>query len=216
MLNVCLQNGVQYQLEKKDNVRLKNEGTYGNGSIDWAAQGLHLSEIAEQIGVSNVIAAKIEGELCSLDTFVTKDCTIKFITLDDIEGKEMLRRTAIFLLTYAVKKAMPAGIQRLGSNMQSAFCVSADFILPVKMQVTDINLEHIQKQLDIVLANEPKIITKKMAYYTALRLLEKEREYYQIKQLELNDDGGPVPTYMLDEYFDLDTGLLFWLSLACL
>ena len=133
MLNISLQNGVRYQLEKRDNVRIKNEGTYGNGSIDWTARGLSLFEIAEQIGISNVIAGQMEGELCSLDTFVTNDCDVKFITMDDTEGKKMLRRTAIFLLTYAVKKAMPAGIQRLGGNMQSAFCISTDFIFPHRL-----------------------------------------------------------------------------------
>lgn len=59
MLKITM-NEKEYLLQKKDNVQLKNEGTYGNGSIDWGARGLYLYEIAEQLNVKHPIAALVK------------------------------------------------------------------------------------------------------------------------------------------------------------
>ena len=105
MLQIKYQ-GQIYQMEPCDNVILKNEGTYGNGSIDWAPRGLFLHQIAAQLGINQPVAAEIDNKIMPLDMYITKDCEVNFITLNDTEGLMILRRTGIFLLNYADRKSV--------------------------------------------------------------------------------------------------------------
>ena len=95
MLNITLTDGRQFQLETVSPVALKNEGTYGNGSIDWEDEGLYLYDIAAQIGIEGALAALVDGQLTPLTVFIKKDCTLQYVMADDEIGKALKDLTAL-------------------------------------------------------------------------------------------------------------------------
>ncbi|MBO5141143.1 MAG: hypothetical protein J6B76_10915 [Peptococcaceae bacterium] len=205
MLQIRYQNQI-YQFIPHDNIKLKNEGTYGNGSIDWAPRGLSLDQIAAQVGVLQPIAARINKKIVPLDTFITKNCEVEFITLSDAEGQMMLRRTGIFLLNYAAMQVFPSDYQLIESNMLSQYTVYTDFILPEAACITDADLESIQNVIIKILQEDTKIVAKKLPYFRAVREAKALNRLYLLRSIEMNDDGSsPVSVYMLHDYFDLDS-----------
>ena len=207
MLKITM-NEKEYLLQKKDNVQLKNEGTYGNGSIDWGARGLYLYEIAEQLNVKHPVAALVEGTISVLNTFITKDSKVMFLTSEDEEGQKILARTGEFLLCYGVYSTLAPSVQRVGHGIEDGLIVYADVILPIDAPMTGLPLEEIQCNVDSIVQRGNTITTKKLAYFPVVRTLREVNELYMLEQIERLDDGGPVTVHMLESYFDLYHGLL--------
>ncbi len=207
MIKITVPNRKTYYLSKKDNVQLKNEGTYGNGSIDWGVRGLYLYEIAEQIGVKNPVAAKIKKKVYPMDTFITQDCKINFIDVQSSDGQKILTRTGCFLLGYGVKKIFSSEIIRLGSNIKRLPIIHTDFILPSGKEVADIDLKMIEQKIIQILLSGKQIEAHILPYYDAVKRLNMMHEEYMIEKIEKNDDGGPVAVDVLDDYFDLHSGI---------
>ena len=207
MIQISYHNKI-YKLVKKNNVVLKNEGTYGNGSIDWGARGLFLSDIAQQIGVFQPLAAQIDNIMYPLNSFITNDCTVDFISLDDREGMQMLHRTGRYLLNYAVKQILHDDVQRIGGGIQSAFVIYGDFILQLGEKITAVELLQIQKCLDETVKQNIVINSRKLPYYSTVKELINAGEHHLVRVIEENDDNGPVQVYKMGEYYDLDNGIL--------
>ena len=198
----------EYLLQKKDNVQLKNEGTYGNGSIDWGARGLYLYDIAQQVGIECAIAANVNHELCPMDTFIKQNCKVDFITLADNEGEKILMRTGEFLLAYGAKKVYGSELQKVGNYVDRQRIIYTEFVLSETKNISETELTAIRQNIEDILCSDKTIQRKILPYYAAMRKLKDVNEHYLMEQIDEQDDGGPVLVNVLGGYFALNTGLL--------
>ena len=205
MLNITLTDGRQFQLETISPVALKNEGTYGNGSIDWEDEGLYLYDIAAQIGIEDALAALVNDQLMPMTSFIKKDCTLQYVMADDETGKAMIDRTALFLLAYGIK-SLDKPCKRIKGTVDNGavyydFAVEgASFTAEELQQAEAIIAEAIQ-------ANYP-MGSRKFPYFKSKKELIATGETYVLDYIDAHDDYGPVVMQVMNNFADLDQGLL--------
>lgn len=206
MLHIQLTDGREFQLETISPVALKNEGTYGNGSIDWEDEGLYLYDIAAQIGVKDALAAFVNGELVSLNTFIKRDSTLQYVMAEDEAGKAMIDRTTLFLLAYGIKS-----LERSSKRVQGVVengTVYYDFLLEGTPLFSAEELQqaetYIAKAID---ANYPAG-SRKFPYYSSKKELLNAGETYLLQYIDAHDDYGPVVMQVMEHFADPDHGLM--------
>lgn len=201
MLHITLPNNRKYSFEThRPSNMLIDFGTYGNGSIDWRPEGLHLYEIAEQLHIVQPLAGEIDGSLFPMNTFITQDCRVKFITSETAVGRKILKATGIFLLAYAAKQIMPHQLQRLRGAMLSTSTFCYDFIVNDNYNITDAEIADMQNYLDNLLTSTVFIKKKYEPYYQIRKQFQQLNEPYLIQRIDENDNGGPVAVYRINDF----------------
>lgn len=205
MLHITLTDGRQFQLETVSPVALKNEGTYGNGSIDWEDEGLYLFDIAAQIGVENALAALVNGELLPMNTFVKKDCTLEYVMANDEIGKGMIDRTVLFLTAYGIK-SLNKTCKRIEGRIEDDR-VYYDFAAEGGAFTAE-ELQQAEHAIAQAISANYSAGCRKFPYYTSKKELLAQGETYILEYIDLHDDYGPVSMQVMDNFADLDQGLL--------
>ena len=70
---------------------------------------------------THIVAAKIDGNLKDLSDQISKDCNLSFITVDQIEGLEILRHSCAHLLGHALKQIHPEVKMVIGPVINNGF-----------------------------------------------------------------------------------------------
>ena len=206
MLHIALTDGRTFELETVSPVALKNEGTYGNGSIDWEDEGLYLYDIAAQIGIQNALAALVNGQLMPLSTFIKKDCTLQYVMADDEAGKAMINRTALFLTAYGIN-SLAKPCKRIKGNIENN-TVYYDFELPENESFADADLAKAEQAISDAITQNYAIGRRKFPYYTSKKELLSQGETYISDYIDAHDDYGPVVMQVMNNFADPDQGLL--------
>lgn len=206
MLHITLTDGRTFELETVSPVALKNEGTYGNGSIDWEDEGLYLYDIAEQIGVTGALAALVNGQLTPLNVFIKKDCTLQYVMADDEAGKAMINRTALFLTAYGIK-SLEKPCKRIKGKVENN-TVYYDFELQENSFFTETDLAQAEQAIANAIAQNYAIGRRKFPYYTAKKELLNQGETYLLSYIDANDDYGPIVMQVMNNFADPEQGLL--------
>lgn len=208
MLKITLPQGKIYHLAVKSSVELVHgRGTYGNGSIDWGKEGLTVAEIIAQIAEApaDVLAVLIEDKLCMPSTFITEDATIQWVTAKDALGKDLRRRTGIFLLGYGLN-SLHRGYRRLQGGVDGEM-LYYDF-LPPEDGITNKDFQACQTQVAQALQSGETIKPRKVSYYEAMKYFDEQGEENIKQYIEENDDGGAVSLQTFGAFAQLDTGVL--------
>ncbi len=205
MLNITLTDGRQFQLETVSPVALKNEGTYGNGSIDWEDEGLHLYEIAAQIGIEGALAALVNGQLSPMTAFIKRDSTLQYVMADDETGKAMIHRTALFLLAYGIK-SLATPCKRVKGTVDNGL-VYYDFVVEGNQFSAEALKDAESAILSAISSNYP-VGSRKFPYFKSKKELLATGETYLLDYIDEHDDYGPVVMQVMNNFADLDQGLL--------
>lgn len=205
MLNITLTDGRQFQLETISPVALKNEGTYGNGSIDWEDEGLYLYDIAAQIGIEGALAALVNDQLMPMTSFIKKDCTLQYVMTNDETGKAMIDRTALFLLAYGIK-SLSKPCKRIKGTVDNG-AVYYDFAVEGTSFTTEELLQAEAMIAEAIQANYP-MVSRKFPYFKSKKELLAAGETYILDYIDAHDDYGPVVMQVMNNFADLDQGLL--------
>ena len=67
-------------------------------------------EVAKRISRSlaeDALAVKINGKISDLNTPITGDCEVKFLTFDDSEGREVYWHSSSHLMAHAILSLFP-------------------------------------------------------------------------------------------------------------
>ena len=70
---------------------------------------------------NQIVAAKINGNLKDLSDKISEDCKLSFITVDQIEGLEILRHSCAHLLGHALKQIYPEVKMVIGPVINNGF-----------------------------------------------------------------------------------------------
>lgn len=206
MLHVQLTNGQAFQLETISPVALKNEGTYGNGSIDWEDEGLYLYDIAAKIGVKDALAALVNGQLLPLNTFIKRDCTLQYVMAEDEIGKDMIDRTALFLLAYGIK-SLGRSTKRVQGVVENG-TIYYDFILDNAALFSAEELQQAEQHIANAIAANYPVGSRKFPYYSSKKELLHAGETYLLQYIDAHDDYGPVVMQVMEHFADPDHGLM--------
>ncbi|MDD5086570.1 MAG: threonine--tRNA ligase, partial [Candidatus Nanoarchaeia archaeon] len=165
-------------------------------------EGITPIEIAEKIGkrlAQDAIAAKLDNKLVDLNIPIKKDSTLKIITFNDKEGKEIFRHSASHLMAQAIKNLYPDVKFAIGPAVEDGFYYDID----LKKKITPEDLEKIEQEMKKIVKQNIKIERKELSKDEALKLFN-DNTYKQELIKELKDEK--ITIYRQSDFADFCRG----------
>lgn len=208
MIHVLLNKKQEYALDVAHTVELfHGRGTYGNGSIDWDKPAITLENVAKQTLQSHALIAAVDGQPCHLSRSIKTDCSVDFFDASSAPGKAAIFQTGIFLLGYGFhlseKNLHPVKGGMDGDLIYYDFSNALSEITPDIIKAATIRMRS-------ALANHYTVKPGILPFHQVCRELTSAGNVALIQEIESRDDGGPVAVYMMNDYWELDHGLLLY------
>jgi len=160
------------------------------------------SEVLKKHGIDgNVIAVKIDGKICDLDTPVEEGTTIEPVNADSPEGIEILRHSASHIMAQAVYRLYPGTKYGVGPAIENGFYYDMD----VPVVITEEDLPKIEDEMKKIASEAIPFERLVMSKEEAMRLFRERGDVYKLEILkDIEDDT--VSLYRVGEFVDLCRG----------
>ena len=179
--------------------------TLPDGSIIEVEKGTTPLQIAGMIGKrleKEALAAKVDDEVVDLTRPLEKDCSLKILTFDDPEGKEVYWHSSAHLMAHAIEELFPGAKFGVGPPTEDGFYYDVDVDRPI----TQDDLEKIEKKmLELAKKNEP-YVRKVVSKDEALEFFKKKGDPYKVEIIEQIDEGDTITFYTEGSFTDLCRG----------
>jgi threonyl-tRNA synthetase len=167
-------------------------------------KGLSMLEISEDFGIENVCAAKINNKVCDLDTALSEDCHVDFVTFEQEEGKKIYWHTCAHILAQAVKRIYPTVKCGIGPAIDRGFYYDFDFggIQFLREDLSKVNAEILK-----IINEDLKIEKFTLDHEESIRIMSERGESYKIELINDRAKNGEIITfYKQGEFVDLCRG----------
>ncbi len=179
--------------------------TLKDGNILALDGAMSAFEVAKHIseGLARVaLVCKIDGQLCSMDTLIDKDCKFEVFTFNDEEGRRVYRHTCSHILAQAVANIYPTVQLAIGPAVDNGFYYDFDFKTPISQA----DFEKIEAEMkSIIKANLP-IKREIMSRKDAEKLILKKKQLYKAELLNDIPQGDEISFYHQGDFIDLCSG----------
>lgn len=160
------------------------------------------SEIIKERGIDGkVIAVKIDGKLCDLDTIVEENANIEPVEMDSPEGIEILRHSTSHLMAQAVYRLYPGTKYGVGPAIENGFYYDMD----VPTTITEDDLPKIEEEMKKIAAEaipfERLIVSKD----EAIGIFKERGDTYKLELIDGIEDDT-LSLYKVGEFIDLCRG----------
>lgn len=160
------------------------------------------SEIIKERGTNGkVIAVKINGKLCDLDTTVKENANIEPVEMDSPEGIEILRHSTSHLMAQAVYRLYPGTKYGVGPAIENGFYYDMDVPAPI----TEDDLPKIEEEMKRITAEaipfERLIVSKD----EAIDIFKERGDTYKLELIDGIEDDT-LSLYKVGEFIDLCRG----------
>ncbi|MBW2981414.1 threonine--tRNA ligase [Candidatus Woesearchaeota archaeon] len=163
-------------------------------------EGSTCRDVAEMIGIGlakAAVAAKLNGELVSLDHALKNKDKVSIVTKDSKEGLTVLRHSASHILASAVKKLFPKAKLGIGPAVEDGFYYDFD----VKESFTPADLAKLEKEMEKEISKDMPFERKEVSVSEAKKIF-KDEPY----KLELIKDLKKISIYKHGKFVDLCKG----------
>jgi threonyl-tRNA synthetase len=172
--------------------------TFPDKSVREYPDGISASEVAKELGIRNVIAAKINGQLSDLTTALAGNSELFFIRADAPEAKEIIRHSAAHLLAQAVLRIFPDALLTIGPAVEEGFYYDIDH-----SPFNPGDIEKIEAEMKKIVSENLNITRENVSRKKALEIFRNNS--YKIEMInELPE--GEISIYRQGEFFDLCRG----------
>ena len=179
--------------------------TFPNGDIKEFEQGVELLDVAKSIseGLARVVVgAVVNGKLSGLQEKVNEDAEVRFVKLDEEEGKEVFWHTSSHLMAAAIQELYPGTLFAIGPAIDNGFYYDIDS----EHQFVPEDLESIEKKMKEI-AKEGHLVTKKVvSRQEALKLFEERKDIYKVELINDLPEDEVISIYELGDFLDLCRG----------
>jgi uridine kinase len=160
--------------------------------------------LAKQIkngSVKNVIAARYNNEVVSLDQEINKDGNIEFINIQNKDGRYIYIRGALYIMSKAFYEVYPEALLTVNYQLSNAMYCQVD-----NMEITEEMIQNVKnKMLEIICKDIP--ITKViMSQEEAEKFYEKETTLRGRLQTDIDKDR--VCLYYCENYYNYFYGIM--------
>ncbi len=160
------------------------------------------SEIIKERGIDGkVIAVKIDGKLCDLDTIVEENANIEPVEMHSPEGIEILRHSTSHLMAQAVYRLYPGTKYGVGPAIENGFYYDMD----VPTTITEDDLPKIEEEMKKIAAEaipfERLIVSKD----EAIGIFKERGDTYKLELIDGIEDNT-LSLYKVGEFIDLCRG----------
>ena len=169
------------------------------------SSGVSSYEIATQIGArlaQDSIAVKVNCKLYDINSNITEDSEIEFVTINSEEGHEILLHSTAHLMAQAVKILFPKAKVTIGPSIENRFYYDFDVEIPF----TENDLKNIENKMRELASQKQEITRFEMSRDEAIDLFNKKDEFYKVEIIREIDPKENITVYSQDSFIDLCRG----------
>ncbi len=163
-------------------------------------------EIAESISsrlAKEVLSISVNGEVWDLTRKIANDASIKLLLWDDREGQETFWHSSAHLMAEAIEFFYPGTKFGIGPTVDNGFYYDID--LPQGLQLTEKDLEKIEKKVIELAREKHDIVRKDISKADALKMFSSKGDNLKEELISELEDGT-ITVYNQGNFTDLCRG----------
>ena len=165
--------------------------------------GVTLFDIAKSIsdGLARMaLCAKVNGVVKEMNTVLTEDAEVEFLTFRDEEGKKAYRHSTAHIMAQAVRRIRPDAKIAIGPAIENGFYYDFDFATPFSKE----DVEKVESEMKKIIKENLPIVRKEVSKAEALAMFKDEP--YKTELIENLPEDEAISTYTQGDFTDLCAG----------
>jgi len=181
---------------------------FPDGSVKDFPKSTTPAEIAASISkklAKNALAAVVDDRVVDLSTPIRSDSSVRILTFDDPEGREVFWHSSAHLMASAVMELYPGTKLAIGPAIPDDFSARFYYDLDLDTQLTDSDLEAIEKRMLEIAAKNLPYTRSEGERREAVARFQKEGDLYKAEMAsEMTDQS--VSYYTHGDFTDMCRG----------
>ena len=180
--------------------------TLPDSSVKEFESGITGFDIAQSISsrlAKEVLSISVDGEVCDLNRPINKDASIKLLMWEDREGQITFWHSSAHIMAEAIESFYPETKFGIGPTVENGFYYDID--LPEGQQLTEKDLEKIEKKIIELAREKHDIVRKDISKAEALRMFEAKGDNLKLELISELEDGT-ITVYNQGGFTDLCRG----------
>ncbi|MDR2563246.1 MAG: threonine--tRNA ligase [Prevotellaceae bacterium] len=179
--------------------------TFPDGGVREFEKGVTGAEIAKSISArlaGEVLAIKVNGQVCDLMRPIEEDAEIKLFKWDDTEGKQAFWHSSSHLMAEALQSLFPKVKFGIGPSIENGFYYDVDL---GDHTLTEADLSAIEAKMTEFARQKQQFLRREVSKAEALDTYTKKDDQYKVELINDLQDGT-ISFYTNGEFTDLCRG----------
>ncbi len=180
--------------------------TFPDGAVKDFDKGITGYQIAQSISnrlAEEVLAVKFNNTVQDLHRTITEDGTVKFLTFDDLEGKEVYWHSSSHLMAHAVQNMFPEAKFGVGPAIDAGFYYDID----INTQLTEDHLNLIENKMIELSKTDSRFEREELSQQEAIEFFKNKGDQYKVELLsEMDETKEKISIYKEGSFTDLCRG----------
>ena len=161
--------------------------TFPDGAIKEFDNGITGYQIAQSISsrlADEVLAVKFNDAIKDLHRGITEDGTVKFLTFDDPDGKEVYWHSSSHLMAHAVQDIFPEAKFGVGPAIDAGFYYDID----INTQLSEDHLKLIEDKMIELSKTDTRFEREELSQKEAIEFFKQKGDQYKVELLSEMDE----------------------------
>ena len=179
--------------------------TLPDGSVKTFEENATPHDVALSISeglARNVLAAIVNDKKWDLHRPIGTDATIRLLTWNDREGKEVFWHTSAHLMAEAIEQLYPGVKFGIGPSIETGFYYDIDFM---DYTISSEDFPKIEAKMAEIVASKQPVVRSEVSKADALAYFEKKGDEYKTELIQDLEDGS-ITFYTSGSFVDLCRG----------
>lgn len=180
--------------------------TFPDGAVKEFDKGVTGYQIAQSISsrlADEVLAVKFNESIKDLHRSIDEDGTVKFLTFDDLEGKEVYWHSSSHLMAHAVQDIFPEAKFGVGPAIDAGFYYDID----INTQLSEDHLKLIEDKMIQLSKTDTRFEREELSQQEAIEYFKKKGDQYKVELLsEMDETKEKISIYKEGSFTDLCRG----------
>jgi len=180
--------------------------TFPDGTVKEFDSGITGYQVAQSISnrlADDVLAVKFNDTIKDLHRAITEDGSVKFLTFDDTEGKEVYWHSSSHLMAHAVQDIFPEAKFGVGPAIDSGFYYDID----INTQLSEDHLKLIEDKMIELSKTDTRFEREELSQKEAIEFFNLKGDQYKVELLsEMDETKEKISIYKEGSFTDLCRG----------
>lgn len=180
--------------------------TFPDGAVKEFESGVTGLQIAQSISnrlADEVLAVKFNNAIIDFNRPITENGSVKFLTFDDAEGKEVYWHSSSHLMAHAIQVIFPEAKFGVGPAIDAGFYYDID----INTQLTEDHLKLIEDKMIELSKADSKFEREELNKQDAIEFFKKKGDQYKVELLsEMDESKEKISIYKEGSFTDLCRG----------
>ena len=180
--------------------------TFPDGAVKEFDNGITGYQIAQSISnrlADEVLAVKFNDSVKDLHRPISENGTVKFLTFDDPDGKEVYWHSSSHLMAHAIQEIFPEAKFGVGPAIEAGFYYDID----IDTQLSEDHLKLIEDKMIELSKSDSRFEREELSQQQAIDYFTKKGDQYKVELLsEMDETKEKISIYKEGSFTDLCRG----------